>query len=122
MSQRAALRLEFASIVVIAAAMLLFGWVVLQNIARFGLLSATILIAVAVLQFAAIRRNLAAGGEAARIRATRDVAFIAAALLGAAYVLWLQRWTIGACIAMLEFALILELLTRATTLRPGSDA
>ncbi len=109
---------ELASLAVIGLAMLLFGWVVLQNVARFTTLSAAVLGVVGVLQLVSVRRNLAAGGPSARIRATRDVAFVAAAFLGMAYVLTLQRWGIGACIAAFEFGILLELLARFVPAAP----
>jgi hypothetical protein len=113
-SERTAQIVESVSIIVIGLAVLLFGWALVTNLARFPVPAAIALVVVGVLQSGAIRRNLAGGGSAARIRATRDVAFVAAIALALTYIVWPVRWAIGACLAATEFAIALELLARFT--------
>ena len=103
---------EAAFIAVIAVAVLFGGRSVLVEIARFGGLAAGVLVALAFIQTLAMRRNFAAGGSLARVRITRDAAFIAATIAAIAFVYAPARWSIGAAIAGLEFALILELTAR----------
>ncbi len=111
-SERTGRVVENVSIVVIGLAVLFYGWALVTNLARFPVAAGIALVVVGVLQSGAIRRNLAGGGPAARIRATRDVAFVAAIALALTYVLWPVRWAIGACLAATEFAIALELLAR----------
>jgi len=120
MSERIGRAVEVASIVVIGVCILVFGWALLQNVARFHLLSAVLLVLIAGLQLAAFRRNFALGGPSARVRATRDLAFFGAACLALVEVLFAQRWAIGACISLVEFALILELFARFAPAPPST--
>ena len=103
---------ENASIIIIAAAVLLFGRPLIANLAHLGYASALGLLLVGVLQFGALRRNVAAGGPRAGIRSSRDVAFLAAIVFALVAVFVPARWVPGAAMAMLEFALILEVLAR----------
>lgn len=114
MPERTAGIVETASIVVIGLAVLFYGWALIANLARFPVPAVVALLVVGVLQAGAIRRNLALGGHAARIRATRDVAFVTAIVLALIVVLWPVRWAVGACVAATEFAIVLELLARFT--------
>jgi len=118
MSERLGRAVEVASIVVIGCCILVFGWALLQNVARLRVPSSLVLLVLAVLQLVALRRNFAAGGPLARVRATRDLAFFGAACFALVEVLAAQRWAIGACISLVEFALILELLARLAPAPP----
>jgi hypothetical protein len=111
-SDRAARAVEIASIVVIGLAVLLAGWPLLENLARYRVPSVALLLVLAGAQAFALRRNAAAGGSASRIRATRDVAFVGAILVALAFVLSPHRWAIGASVSLVEFAIVLELLAR----------
>jgi len=112
--ERTARIVEIVSIVVIGLAVLFYGWLLIANLARFPIPAVVALVVVLVLQTGAIRRNLAEGGPAARIRSSRDVAFVAAIVLALIDVLWPVRWAVGACVAATEFAIVLELLARFT--------
>jgi hypothetical protein len=113
-SERTASAIEVASIVVIGAALLAFGWTLLENLTRFRLPAALVLAVIGALQVAALRRDLgpAAASRAASLRRTRNVLFLLATLLALTEVLAPQRWAIGACVSAVEFALVLDLLTR----------
>jgi hypothetical protein len=113
---------ETVSIVVIGLAVLFYGWALIANLARFRVPAIFALLVVLMLQTGAIRRNLAEGGHAARIRSTRDVAFVAAIVLALIDVLWPVRWAVGACVAATEFAIVLELLARFTPHPPAQEA
>jgi hypothetical protein len=110
--------IEMASVVVIAACVLLFGWALLQNLARLGTPAAIALGVLAVVQIIALRRNAAQGAATGPLRASRDVAFVAAIVLALVEVLTRQRWAIGATIAAVEFGLMLELFAQFAPARP----
>jgi hypothetical protein len=103
---------EAGFIVIIALAILVGGRNVLVEISRFPIVALFALVALALLELFALRRNVALGGSQARLRVTRDVAFIAAILAAAAFVSAPARWSIGAAIAAVEFGIVLELLAR----------
>lgn len=109
---------EAAFIAAIALAVLIGGRSLLVEIARFGVPAALVLVAIGFAQTLALRRNFAAGGPLAGVRATRDVAFIAALIAAIAFVLVPARWSIGTCIVALEIALVLELMARFTPSPP----
>ncbi len=111
---------EAASVVVIAIAILLGGNYLLVTIARFNPLSALALLALAVSLTFAMVRSLRAGGPLVRLRASRDIAFLAGILTALAFVLHPARWALGAAIAGVEFGLVLELLARFAP-SPQSD-
>ena len=64
------------------------------------------------LQVLAVRRNYLAGGELARLRVSRDVAFLAAVAASIAFVLSPARWSLGAAVAGALFGIAIELLAR----------
>jgi len=103
---------EAASIVVIALAVLVGGRNVLIEIAQFPVVALFVLTALGFLEILVLRRDVDLGGGSARFRITRDAAFIAATIAAIAFVYAPARWSIGAAIAGLEFALVLELLVR----------
>jgi hypothetical protein len=105
---------ETLSVILIAVAILFGGRFLLFGIAQHHGFSLVILAVLFVLQSAMLRRNRARGGPLAQLRATRDVAFLATTILTFLVVLSPQRWSIGATIAALEFALVLDLLGRFT--------
>jgi hypothetical protein len=119
-TDRFASAIELASIIVIGLCVLLFGWVLLQNVAHFGPYAAVMLVVLGTLQVIALRRNVMARGPMATVRATRDVAFVAAIVLALAEVLTRQRWAIGATIAAVEFAIVLELFARLAPAPPAA--
>ena len=105
--------IELASVVVIAACVLLFGWALLQNLARLGTAAVIALAVLAVVQVVALRRNAAQGAATSTLRASRDASpFVAAIVLALVEVLTRQRWAIGATIAAVEFGLVLELFAQ----------
>ena len=67
-----------------------------------------------------LRRGIASGGQLARLYASRDVAFLASIAGAIAFMLSPARWAFGACIAALEFGLILEIIARLAPGRAGS--
>ena len=112
MPDRVARVVELLSLAVIGGCMLLFGWTLLRNAAHFRLASSVLLVLLAALEIATLRRTWSAGGQAARLRVTRDAAFLLTIAFALVAVLSGQRWSFGACISSLEFALVLELLAR----------
>jgi hypothetical protein len=104
--------LEVASIVVIAVVVLIGGSSLLAEIGHFRAPASFALAFLAVVQFVAVRRNALAGGPHAQVRASRDVAFLAAIVAAFVFVWAPARWSLGACIAGVEFGLIMELLAR----------
>jgi hypothetical protein len=119
-SERTAGVVEVASILVIGIVVLVAGWTLLENLARFRLASGAMLVVLAGAQVAALRRDFKAPGDGTRLRVTRDLAFVGATLIALAYVLVPQRWAVGASISMLEFAIVLELLTRLAPAPPNA--
>jgi len=113
---------EAALVAIIALAVLLGGKNVLVEISHFPVVALFMLTALGLLEAFALRRNIAQGGQAARFRVTRDVAFIAAIVAAMAFVFAPARWSIGAAIAGLEFGLILELLVRLNPVAAAGDA
>lgn len=112
--------IETASIGAIALAVLLGGGSLLAGVAHFGLIAVAMLAVLGCLQIWALYRNYAAGGGRARIRATRDVAFLGAILCALLFVLSPHRWSLGATIVALECALVLELFGRFAPFEPRS--
>jgi hypothetical protein len=110
--ERVGRMIEVASLVIIGACILLYGWIVLRNAAHFPLAASIVLIVLGIVQVVALRRNRAAAGAAYPLRATRDVAFIAATFFALLAVNGAPRWTIGSCVATAEFGLLFELLSR----------
>ena len=100
---------EIASVAAIALAILVGGQALLANLARFPFASASLLAVVAVLAVASLWRERRLG-TLIPVRAARDSGFVAAAVLALLYVLSPQRWSLGAAVAMVEFALALELV------------
>jgi hypothetical protein len=103
-------RIELFSVVLIAIAVLVGGRTLLLDIAHQHGPALLVLAMLLFVQFAAMRRNYAQGGSFARVRATRDVAFIAALIFAMAVVLSPQRWSIGSTIVAVEMGLVLETL------------
>ncbi len=106
--------IEIGSVLLISLAVLLGGRIFLLDLTHYR---GPALLVLAVLLFAqtlGLRRNYAEGGAMVRIRATRDVAFIAAIIFAFFVVLSPQRWSIGADIVAVEIGLILEMLSRFT--------
>ena len=93
----------------------------LEQIGRspFHLLALLLLIVIGVALVLNLRRGIAAGGELARLHASRDIAFLAALAGAVAFMLSPARWAFGACIAALEFGLILEIIARLVPGRAG---
>ena len=119
MSERVGRAIELLSIVVIGYCVLAFGWVLLRNAGHFQVPASIVLVILAIAQIAALRRNRAAGGPAYGLRATRDVAFLAAIAFALLAVNGAPRWAIGSCIATVEFALVLEVFARLVPAPPA---
>jgi hypothetical protein len=103
---------EAACIIVIAIAVLVGGSSLLLEIGHFRAPASFALAFLAIVQLIAVRRNALAGGPHAQVRASRDVAFLAAIVAALIFVWSPARWSLGACIAGVEFGLVLELLAR----------
>lgn len=118
----AARAFETAMVALIALALLAGGASLLRELGRQPLLSGIALGLLMVLQLSALRRDLATGGPAARVRASRDVAFLAATIAAICSVLSPSRWSSGATVAAIEFGLVLEILIRlAPAVAPPAD-
>ena len=105
-------QIEAAFIALIALAVLVGGRSLLLNLATFHGVAVSALGAIAIFIIYAFRRSFLAGGPLARIHAARDTAFLAAIVGAIAFILWPQRWSLGATIVALEIALIVELMSR----------
>jgi hypothetical protein len=101
------------SVALIAAAVLFGGRFLLSALAREHAVAIPVLLVLLAVQIVALRRNYAEGAPAFRLRATRDVAFIASALLALAVLVSPQRWSVGATIVALECGCMLELFGRS---------
>ncbi len=106
---------------IIALAILVGGRSLLYQIAGspFHPLAILLLAGILVALVLSMRRTIAAGGELARLRASRDIAFMASLAASIAFVASPARWAFGAAIAAAEFGLILEIISR---LAPGGPA
>ncbi len=113
---------EVLFLAVIALAILVGGGSLLQQIARspFHVLVLVVLAVIGVSVVLNLRRGIASGGQLARLYASRDVAFLASIAGAIAFMLSPARWAFGACIAALEFGLILEIIARLAPGRAGS--
>jgi len=112
--------IETASIGLIALAVLIGGGSLLAGVAHFGLVAVVVLGVLGCLQTGALYRNYATGGVRARLRATRDVAFLGAIVCALLFVLSPHRWALGATIVALECAFVLELFGRFAPVEPRS--
>jgi hypothetical protein len=112
---------EVLFLAIIAIAILVGGGSLLEQIGRsqFHLIALLLLLVIGVALVLNLRRGIAAGGELARLHASRDVAFLAALAGAVAFTLSPARWAFGACIAALEFGLILEIIARLVPGRAG---
>lgn len=104
--------LEATFIGIIAIAILIGGRSLLVEIAQFHAIAFIVLLAIGAALLRNLGRNMAPRTPLGRFRATRDIAFAAAVITALAFVFSPARWSMGACIAALEFALVLELLGR----------
>jgi hypothetical protein len=104
--------IEIGSLIVIALGVLIGGKNVLVEITHFPIPAVIGLAVLGIAQVAALPRNYASGGPLARIRVSRDVAFVAAIVAAIAFVLFPARWSLGATISAVEFGLAIELLAR----------
>jgi hypothetical protein len=104
--------LEATFIGVIAIAILVGGRSLLYEIAQFHAIAFVVLLAIGAALLRNLGRNMAPRTSLGRFMATRDIAFLAALIAALAFVFSPARWSMGACIAALEFALVLELVTR----------
>jgi len=104
--------IEVGSLILMALLVLVGGRSLLVEIAKFQLPAILGLCAIGIAQTVAVRRNFAAGGRLARVRVSRDVAFVAAIAAAIAFVVFPARWSLGAAVAATEFGLALELLAR----------
>ncbi len=103
---------ETGSLVVIALVLLTGGRSLLGEIARFPAAALTALAVIGLVQLLAVRRNYLAGGPHARLRVSRDVAFLAAIVSAIAFVAHPARWSLGAALCAALFGLAIELLAR----------
>ncbi|MGP6159349.1 MAG: hypothetical protein ACLPYS_17900 [Vulcanimicrobiaceae bacterium] len=106
----------------IAFAILIGGRSLLVEIAQFHAIAFVALLVIGAALLRNLGRNMAPRTSLGRFRASRDVAFLAALISALAFVFSPARWSLGACIAALEFALILELLAKlAPEPSPGAS-
>ena len=103
---------EVVALAAIAVAVLFGGFSFVQNLVQFHGVSISVLGVLAIVVLYAFRRNYLAGGPQARIHATRDAAFLAAIAAAIAFVFAPARWSLGATIAGVEMALVVEMLSR----------
>ncbi len=103
---------EGAFIAVIMLAVLIGGRSWLVDIAQFHGVAIAALGIVALVVVYAFRRNYLRGGPLVRLSATRDAAFLAGIGSAIAFVASPARWSLGATIVAIEFALIVELMAR----------
>ena len=115
---------ETLFLAIIAVVILVGGRFLLYEIAgsTFHVLALLLLAAILVSLVLSMRRTIAAGGELARLRASRDIAFIAALAGSIAFVVSPARWAFGAAIAAVEFGLILEIISRLAPGRARGEA
>ncbi len=99
-------------VAVIMLAVLVGGRYWLADIAQFHGVAVAALGIVALVVVYAFRRNFLRGGPLVRLSATRDAAFLAAIGCAIAFVVSPARWSYGATIVAIEFALIVELMAR----------
>ncbi len=104
--------LEGAFIGVIMVAVLFGGRSWLVDVSQFHGIAIAVLGAIALVVVYAFRSNYLRGGPTARLHATRDAAFLAAVASAIAFVAAPARWSLGATVAAVEFALVVELMTR----------
>ncbi|HEV3157744.1 MAG TPA: hypothetical protein VGZ00_10400 [Candidatus Baltobacteraceae bacterium] len=111
---------EILSLLLIAVAIGVGGKSLLLHVAHFRTIALVVLAALALIQFAALRRGVGPA-RGTSISLNRDVVFIAAIVLAFVYVTVPARWSSGACIVAIEFGLALELLGKfAPSIPPPS--
>ncbi len=115
MSSRGA---EVLFLAIIGGVMLFGGPALLAELARFRGPASLALGLVGIALLFEMRRSLALGGPTARLRVSRDVAFVTALLAAIAFVLFPARWSIGTSIAAFEFGIVLELFGRLVPAPP----
>jgi hypothetical protein len=103
---------EGVFVAVIMLAVLVGGRYWLADIAQFHGVAIAALGIVALVVVYAFRRNFLRGGPLVRLSATRDAAFLAGIGSAIAFVASPARWSYGATIVAIEFALIVELMAR----------
>jgi hypothetical protein len=103
---------ETGSLVIITLVLLAGGRSLLAEMARFPAAAITGLAVVGLVQLLAVRRNYLAGGPQARLRVSRDIAFLAAIVAAIAFVAHPARWSLGAALSAVLFGLAIELLAR----------
>ncbi len=103
---------EAVFIAIIMLAVLIGGHSWLVDVAQFHGVAIAALGTVALVVIYAFRRNYLSGGPLVRLSATRDTAFLAAIASAIAFVASSARWSWGATIVAIEFALIVELMAR----------
>jgi hypothetical protein len=110
--------LEAIFILAIMLAVLIGGrsWIV--DVAQFHGVAIVVLGTIGVFLIYAFRRSFLAGGPLARLSATRDAAFLAAIASAIAFIASPARWSLGATVVAVEFALIVELMSRFTPAPP----
>ncbi len=110
MSQRTSRLIELVSVVAIGIAFLFGGRILLVNLSHIPRYAIPVLIVLGALQAGALWRNSRIDRPDRPLVATRDVAFIAAALLSIAFVASPARWSIGAAVVAIELGILLEVL------------
>ncbi len=103
---------EAVFIAVIMLAVLIGGRSWLVDIMQFHGVAIAALGIVALVVIYAFRRSYLRGGPLVRLSATRDAAFLAGIGSAIAFVASPARWSLGATIVAIEFALIVELMAR----------
>jgi hypothetical protein len=103
---------EAVFIALIMLAVLIGGRSWLVDIMQFHGVAIAALGIVALVVVYAFRRSYLRGGPLVRLSATRDAAFLAGIGSAIAFVASPARWSLGATIVAVEFALIVELMAR----------
>jgi hypothetical protein len=109
-------RIEIVSVALMAVAVLLGGRHLLTALAHQHAAAMCMIAFLLVIQLIALRRRYAEDGVTVCVRVTRDVAFLAAAVLVFMVVVSPQRWSIGAAIVAVELGCMLDLLGRLVPL------
>lgn len=102
--------MELVSTVVIALCVIVGGRAVLATCALFAGPASMLLFVLALVQGAALVRSVRRKTPVARIEASRNITALVAELFAIVAVLTQASWSVGATIAAVEFALILEVM------------
>jgi hypothetical protein len=116
MTRRSPDILEVGSLIVIAIAIALGGRALLATLHGFGA-AALVGLAIAAIGLVASMRRLSAVDGIDRLELTRRATYLCAVVLAVWGILALTRAAVGATLAMLELALVFDIVTRLSPRR-----